>query len=171
MKSAIRRVVRRLSITALTVAFVAGFALPVVAGDYPALDGVKGLDSVFDVSLGNPAVASVVLPAIIDVYKNKDVRALHAAPRTVMVFHGPAVKLISSDRKGVEKKEAEALDKVAEMIRQMKKDGVRMEVCMYAVKVMGVDPATLMPEIDRVGNGFISVLGYQAQGYALVTVP
>lgn len=171
MKSAIRRVVRRLSVTALTVAFVASFALPVVAGEYPALDGVKGLDSVFGVGLGNPAAASVVLPAIMDVYKNKDVRALHAVPRTVMVFHGPAVKLISTDRKGVDKKDAEALDKVAEMIRQMKKDGVRIEVCMYAVKVMGVDPATLMPEIDRVGNGFISVLGYQAQGYSVVSVP
>jgi hypothetical protein len=39
------------------------------------------------------------------------------------------------------------------------------------VKVLDIDPATLMPEIDQVGNGFISVLGYQAQGYSLVTVP
>jgi hypothetical protein len=28
-----------------------------------------------------------------------------------------------------------------------------------------------LPEIDRVGNGFISVVGYQAQGYSVVTVP
>jgi uncharacterized protein len=171
MRSAIHRVIRRLSITAFIVAFVAGSAFPVVAGEYRALDGVKGLDSVFDVSLGNPAVASVIFPAIMDVYRNTDVRALHAAPRTVMVFHGPAVKLLSTDRKEVDKKEAEALDKVAEMIRQFKKDGVRMEVCMYAVKVFGVDPATLMPEVDRVGNGYISVLGYQAQGYSLEVVP
>ena len=42
---------------------------------------------------------------------------------------------------------------------------------MYAVKVFGIDPATLMPEIDRVGNGFISVLGYQPQGYSLEVIP
>jgi len=35
---------------------------------------------------------------------------------------------------------------------------------MYPVKVPGIDPATLMPEIDQVGNGFISVPGYQAEG-------
>ena len=53
----------------------------------------------------------------------------------------------------------------------MKKEGVKLEVCIYAVKVLGLDPATIMPEIDQVGNGFISVAGYQAQGYTVVTIP
>ena len=39
-----------------------------------------------------------------------------------------------------------------------------------AVKVMGVDPETILPEVDRVGNGFISIVGYQAQGYSVVTI-
>ena len=42
---------------------------------------------------------------------------------------------------------------------------------MYAVKVLEVDPATLMPEIDQVGNGFISVAGYQDQGYSVIAIP
>jgi len=171
MRSAISRAARRLSITAFTVAFLVCSTIPALAGEYPGLAGVKGLDSVFNFSLGTPAMAALVFPAIMDVYRNKEVRALHAAPRTVIVFHGRAIKLISTNRTGVDKEEAEVLDKVAGMIRQFKKDGVRMEVCMYAVKVLGVDPATLMPEIDRVGNGFISVLSYQAQGYSVVTVP
>jgi intracellular sulfur oxidation DsrE/DsrF family protein len=53
----------------------------------------------------------------------------------------------------------------------LKKDGVKLEICLYAAKVMGVDPETIMPEIDRVGNGFISVIGYQAQGYSVVRIP
>lgn len=144
---------------------------PAMADEYAALTGVKGLDSVFDFSQGAPNVALVVLPAIMDVHMNKAVRALPAAPRTVIVFHGLAVKLLSSDRTGLSKADAAAYDKVADMLRQFKQAGVKMEVCMYAVKVIGVNPATLMPEIDQVGNGFISVLGYQAQGYAVVSVP
>jgi uncharacterized protein len=35
---------------------------------------------------------------------------------------------------------------------------------------LDVDPATILPEVDPVGNGFISVVGYQAQGYSLVTI-
>jgi intracellular sulfur oxidation DsrE/DsrF family protein len=63
------------------------------------------------------------------------------------------------------------IDKFQETIRQLKKEGVKLEVCLYAVEKMGLDPATVLPEIDRVGNGFISVLGYQAQGYSVITIP
>lgn len=155
----------------VTLALFAVLAVPVAAGEYAALTGVKGLDSVYDVSLGSPNVAAIVFPAIRDSFLNKEVRALPAPPRTVMVFHGKAVKYLSTDRTGLEKEEVVAYDRVAEMLRQFKKDGIKLEVCMYAVKVVGVDPATLLPEIDQVGNGFISVLGYQAQGYSVVTVP
>ncbi|WP_158414066.1 DsrE family protein [Geoalkalibacter subterraneus] len=91
-------------------------------------------------------------------------------PKAVIVFHDEAVKFLSTDRKG-SKEENDTLDKIAETIRQAKKDGVKMEVCMYAVKIFGVDPDTIMPEIEKVENGWISVSGYQAQGYSLITVP
>ncbi len=52
----------------------------------------------------------------------------------------------------------------------MKNDGVKLEVCLYALKVLGVDPKTILPEVDKVGNGFISVVGYQAKGYSVVTI-
>ncbi len=52
----------------------------------------------------------------------------------------------------------------------MKQDGVKMEVCLYAAKVLGVDPNSILPEIDHVGNGFISIVGYQAQGYSDIAV-
>lgn len=165
------RAVCGLTVIVFSLAVLAFSAIPATAGEYAALTGVKGLDSVFDFSLGSPEVAAVVLPAVLDVHQNQEVRNLPAAPRTVIVFHGKAVKLISTDRGEVEKKDMGEYTKVADLIRQLKKAGVKLEVCMYAVKVFGIDPATLMPEIDRVGNGFISVLGYQAQGYSLEVIP
>ena len=163
--------VRSLAVIGFSFATLVFSTIPATAGEYAALAGVKGLDSVFDFSLGSPDIAAVVFPAILDVHQNQEVRALPAAPRTVIVFHGKAVKLISTDRKGVAKGDLGEYDKVADFIRKAKKAGIKMEVCMYAVKVFGVDPATLMPEIDRVGNGFISVLGYQAQGYGVELIP
>ncbi|MDD2308449.1 MAG: DsrE family protein [Desulfuromonadaceae bacterium] len=165
------RLVCSLTVIAVSLAILVLSAIPAAAVEYAALTGVKGLDSVFDFSLGSPETAAVIFPAVLDVHQNREVRTLPAAPRTVIVFHDSAVKLISTDRKGMEKNDMEAYDKVAEFIRQLKKAGIKMEVCMYAVKVFGVDPVTLMPEIDRVGNGFISVLGYQAQGYSLQVIP
>ena len=146
-------------------------ATPVIAGQYAALKGVNGVNTVFDVSQGSPKVANIVFWAVKDVYQNESVRSLPNPPRTVVVFHGPSVKLISSDRTGFKPEEIAELDKFADTIRQMKKDGVTFEICDYAAKVMGVDPATIMSEIDHVANGFISVAGYQAQGYAVVRIP
>ncbi len=78
--------------------------------------------------------------------------------------------MISSDRSGFKESDNAALDQFANMIGQMKKEGVTFEVCDYALKVMGVDPSTVLPEIDHVGNGFISIAGYQAQGYSVITI-
>ena len=63
------------------------------------------------------------------------------------------------------------MDQFADTIQQMTQDGVTFEICDYAAMVMGVDPATIMPEIDHVDNGFVSVAGYQAQGYSVVRIP
>jgi intracellular sulfur oxidation DsrE/DsrF family protein len=145
-------------------------AIPAVSGEYVALKGVKGVKTVFDVSQGSPQVANIVFWAIRNVHDDKSTRSLSELPQVAVVFHGPAVKMISSDRNGFKDSDNEALDQFASTIREMKNNGVRFEVCDYALKVMGVDPATVLPEIDHVGNGFISIAGYQAQGYSTITI-
>ena len=166
------RVFRRITAILSAMALVAVMAAPALAGEYDdAFKGVKGFKAVFDVSLGAPKVSNIVFWAVKNVYEDESVKALPETPRIAVVFHGPAVRLISTDRTGFKEEEMAELDKFAEMIRQLKKDGVKLEVCLYAAKVMGIDPVTIMPEIDHVGNGFISVIGYQAQGYAVVRIP
>jgi uncharacterized protein len=145
-------------------------AMP-AAAQYPALEGIERLDTVVDYSHGSPQAALVVFPAVREIYQDPSVIALPESPRTVIVFHGEAVRLLSTDRQGFEGQDRESAEQVTEMLRQFHREGIRMEVCMYAVRVLGVDPATLMPEIEQVGNGFISVAGYQNQGYAVVVVP
>lgn len=152
--------------------FLALQVLPAVAGGYDnALKDVKGVKVLFNVSQGNPAFANVVFWAVRNAYQDEAVSTLPEKPQVAIVFHGPIVKLLSSDRSGFEKKDYSEIDKFQATLQQMKKEGVILEVCLYAAEVMGVDPATIMPEIDQVGNGFISVAGYQAQGYTVVTIP
>lgn len=145
-------------------------ASPAVSDEYTALDGVDGLKVVFDVSLASPSMANVVFGAVTGVYTDKNVTALPNPPETAIVFHGPAVNLISTSREGLEVSDIEALDTFAATIRKMKEDGVKLEVCDYALEVMGVDPALILPEVDHVGNGFISIAGYQARGYSLISI-
>lgn len=143
-----------------------------VASEYDnALKGVKGIDVVFDVSSGNPAFANIVFWAVRDTYQNEAVSSLPEKPQVAIVFHGKVVKLLSSDRSGFDEKESAEIDKFQATLKQMANEGVKLEICLYAAKVLGIDPATIMPEIDQVGNGFISVAGYQAQGYSVVRIP
>ncbi|MBE0598673.1 MAG: DsrE family protein [Desulfuromonadales bacterium] len=170
MRTSARRIFPRCSILALTFALLLFGAAPLLGAEYAALEGVDRLDTVVDYTNGSAKEATLIFPAIREIYQDKSVTSLKEEPRTVIIFHGEAVNLITTDRKG-KGKDHQAYEEVAKMIRQFKEEGVKMEVCMYAVKVMGVDPATLMPEIDQVGNGFIAAAGYQAQGYSLIPVP
>jgi intracellular sulfur oxidation DsrE/DsrF family protein len=158
--------------TFLVMFLVACWSGQAIAGEYDnALQGVTQVKSVFDVSQGSPKMANIVFWAVKNVYEDESVKSLPAPAKIAVVFHGPAVKLISSDRSGLDEEEIAEVEKFQETLREMKKAGVTLEVCDYALKVMQLDPATVMPEVDHVGNGFVSVIGYQAQGYAVVRIP
>ena len=55
----------------LTVLFLAFLTTPVIAGDYAALKGVNGVNTVFDVSQESPKVANIVFWAVRDVYQKE----------------------------------------------------------------------------------------------------
>ena len=155
-----------------TVVFATTLSTSALAGGYDnALKGVKNYDAVFEVSQGNPKIANLVFWAVKNAYEASEVKALSGTPNVVIVFHGPVVKLLSSDRSPFNSAEWAEVEKFQATLRQMKEDGVTLEVCLYAAKVLGVDKATIMPEIDRVDNGFVSVVGYQMQDYAVVRIP
>jgi intracellular sulfur oxidation DsrE/DsrF family protein len=163
-------IIRRFHIFVTTLFLLILIAIPAISDEYVALEGVKGIKTVFDVSQGSPQVANVVFWAINNVHDDKSTRSLSELPQVAVVFHGSAVKMISTNRNGFKDSDNEALDRFAKTIREMKNNGVRFEVCDYALKVMGVDPATVLPEVNHVGNGFISIAGYQAQGYSTITI-
>jgi intracellular sulfur oxidation DsrE/DsrF family protein len=153
-------------------AFVAMLPASAFAQGYDnAFKGVDTYDAVFEVTQGNPQTANIVFWAVKNAYEAAEVKTLANAPNIAIVFHGPAVKLLSSDRRLFNGAEWAEVEKFQQTLRQMKEDGVKLEICLYAAKVMGVDKATILPEIDGVGNGFVSVIGYQMQGYGVVRIP
>lgn len=155
-----------------TVALFALMATPALASGYDnALNDVKSYDAVFEVTQANPKVANIVFWAVKNSYEVSEVKDLSKDPNIAVVFHGPAVKMLSTDKTHFNGADWAEVEKFQATLRQMKKDGVKLEICLYAAKVMGVDKDTIIPEIDHVGNGFVSVIGYQMQGYGVVRIP
>ncbi len=146
----------------------AGFAQDVIQTQESALKGLKTVRAVFDFRTGSPKSATVFLDLIHETFKGKDIAAVTKKPEFVVVFIGPSVKLISNKREGVSPEDHKMLDAIAVRISEMAKDGIKLEICLFAARMFKVDPATVLPEIKHTENGVVSLIGYQAKGYSLV---
>ncbi len=159
----------RIFVVLLVASFVVFSSLSYTfAEEYDAMKGVNSVNVMFDMRDGNLQSAIIHLNLIHDTYK--ELVAMKKNPVFVVVFMASAVKLISTDHRGFKPEEQKSLKEIAGIISGMSKAGIRVEVCLFAAKVFGVEPASILPEIERVGNGWISEIGYQARAYSLVPV-
>ncbi len=151
--------------------FLLFLAVSNVSGEeYEALKGLKSVKAVFDVRVGAPKSAALLLKLIHQTFKDNEITAVIKKPAFVVVFIGPSVKLISKNREGFSQEEHKILDEIAGTASEMSRDGIKLEICLFAAQVFGVDPASILPEIKHVPNGWISLIGYQGKGYSLVPV-
>ncbi len=170
LKKNFRRRCFGLALRTLFVILILSFPATVFAGGYDnALKGLTSYDAVYDVSTGDPKISNIVFWAVKNSYEVDEVKSL--SPKIAVVFHGAAVYLLSTDISRFSEEQRPEVVKFQQTLKEMKRSGITLEVCLYAVKVMGVDKGTIIPEIDQVGNGFVSVIGYQNQGYAVVRIP
>jgi intracellular sulfur oxidation DsrE/DsrF family protein len=152
----------------VSICFFAAGAASVSGAGYEGLKGLKSVKAIFDVRIGNPKSAALHLKLIHQTFQDKNIKAVTKKPAFVVVFIGPSVKLISKNREGFSAEDQKILDEIAGIISEMSKEGIKLEICLVAAKVFGVDPTTVLPEIKHVGNGWISLIGYEAKGYSLV---
>lgn len=137
-------------------------------GEYKALEGLTSIKAVFDFRAGDPKSAAMQLDMIDQIIHDKNITAVEEKPEVAVVFIGPSVKLISKTREGFSQDDQKILDVIADKVSKMAKEGVRLEICLVATKIMGVDPSTILPEITPVNSGWISLIGYQAKDYSIV---
>ncbi len=145
-------------------------AVDVFSAEYKPLEGVKSVKAVFDVRVGTPKNALGLLKLIHSTFQDKNIRSVTDKPKFAVVILGPAVRLVSKDRKGFSPEDQKTLASIADTIKTMSKDGIELEICMIAAHVFHVQASSILPEIKQVGNGWISLIGYQAQGYSLIPV-
>jgi intracellular sulfur oxidation DsrE/DsrF family protein len=137
--------------------------------DSDALQGVSEGKVVFDIGMANPQTLPLYLKVIAQTHA--DLVRQQVKPSIVLAFRGGAVKLVSSNRDAMPMDQHPMLEEIAALLADLqKKPGVRMEVCGLATRLMGVDNTTILPGIKVVGNTFVSLTGYHAQGYAAIPI-
>lgn len=139
-----------------------------IPNDADALKGVEKGKVIFDVNMTEAKKMTLYLMVINQTVD--DLEKQGVKPEVVLAFRGKSVRLISTDREDMELTDNEHLDKIATQLSDLQKKGVRMEACSIATKLSNVDNKTLLKGIKPVGNTFVSLIGYQAQGYANIPI-
>ncbi|WP_130470333.1 DsrE family protein [Candidatus Magnetaquicoccus inordinatus] len=137
--------------------------------DVEALQGVSEGKVVFDIGMANPQTLPLYLKVIAQTHA--DLLRQKVTPNIILAFRGGAVKLVSNNREALPMEHHPKLEEIAALLADLQqKPGVRMEVCALATNLMGVDNGTILPGIKVVGNTFVSLTGYHAQGYAAIPI-
>lgn len=124
-----------------------------------AFAGLKNADVIFDLRVPDQEKLIFNLNLINETFEGILKRGLK--PRFVLAFRGPGVKLLTASLIDVE---------ALELIRELKKKGVRIEVCAVATRTFKIDNQGLISEVKLVANVFHSLIGYQNRGYAMIAI-
>ncbi len=140
-----------------------------VINDQAALGDLKVGKGVFLIDIGDAKKMNFYLEVIQGTYKG--MKAQGVEPDFVLVYIGPSVKyLTTSPSADTEQAAGAVLLDMESNVEKLAELGVRQEVCAVATRVFGIDNASVFKGMDLVADGFVSLIGYQAQGYHLVPV-
>ena len=137
--------------------------------DQAAIDDLKVGKGVFLVDIGDANKLNFYLEVIQGTHKGMKDQGVE--PDFILVFIGPSVKYLStSSSTDTEQSVGGILMEIESNVEALAALGVRQEICAVATRVFGIENNTVLPDLTLVGDGFISLIGYQAQGYHLVPV-
>jgi len=137
--------------------------------DQAALGNLKVGKGVFLIDIGDARKMNFYLEVIQGTVKG--MKAQGVEPDFVLVYIGPSVKyLTTSPSVETEQAGGAVLLDMESNVEKLAELGVRQEVCAVATRVFGIDNTSVFKGMDLVADGFVSLIGYQAQGYHLVPV-
>ncbi len=138
------------------------------ADDREALNGLNEIKVGFDLKDGDGKLLLNRLDIIDETRQSLIEQGVK--PHFILAFRGPATRLVQTDTTLIKPEDRETAGRIAAKIKQMSASpGIEgFEQCSVAAREQGIKTEKVLPEIRVVGNGFISLMAYQAKGYAYI---
>lgn len=137
--------------------------------DRAALADLKVGQAVFLIDIADAKKLNFYLDVIQGTFKSMQDQGVR--PDFVMVYIGPSVQYLStSPNPKIEDQYGAILMEIESNVEKLAALSIKQEICAVATDAFGIDNKTVLSELNLVGDGFISLIGYQAQGYHLVPV-
>jgi intracellular sulfur oxidation DsrE/DsrF family protein len=134
--------------------------------DADALRGLKAVQIVADVNVGKPTLLLRRLELIDDTYTQ--LLDAGVTPTFVVAFRGGATKFVTRADGYVPAEHLAIKKEVQGWISQFAENGLVLEQCAIAARGQKVKASDILSSIKVVQNGYISLIGYQNRGYALL---
>ena len=154
------------SITLATFLFCSAGAK--AADDHASLTGLKDVKVAFDLKEGDGKLLLSRLDVIDETRQSLIQQGV--TPHFILAFRGPATKLVQTDPDKIKPEDRAMAAKIAIRMKEMSgaPGVVVLEQCAVAAREQGTKTELVLPEIRVVGNGFVSLMAYQAKGYAYI---
>ena len=131
-----------------------------------AINGLTTALVYFDVSLKDDNLLVFRMELLDKTIKQMEDAGLEV--RSVVGFRGGASRFITKDEHYVLEEEISNKKKIQGWVKQFSERGIVIEQCSIAADIHDIPHEDFMEEVTVVGNGYISLVGYQAQGYSVV---
>jgi hypothetical protein len=131
-----------------------------------SLKGLKQVKIVCDMNVGEPELLLKRMELLDATYRQ--IAATGVKTTVIVAFRGKASLFITKGDGYVEAGEMAAKPEVKSWIERFKKSGFTIEQCAIAADMLDIEVKDFLPQVTVVENGYVSLIGYQQQGYALL---
>ena len=161
------------SIIASVFLWVLSAGLPVHATPPPedkeALNQLTDVKVIFDITTGD---AKKLLSRLGLIEETRDGMIKQGVkPHFILAFRGPASLLVQKDESRIKLEDLEVAAKIQQKLKAMSKDkSFQLEQCAVANRYLKIKNEDTIPELEVIGNSFISIAAYQNKGYAYIPI-
>lgn len=131
-----------------------------------ALKGLSSVKIVCDVNVGDPDLLLTRMYFLDETYSQ--LLDAGVTPTIVVAFRGKASLFITKNDKYIKAEQHKQRIEMKKWIEHFKELGFTIEQCYIAAKSHKIDTKDFLPQVNIVENGYISLIGYQSQGYAFL---
>ncbi len=131
-----------------------------------ALQGLTEVKVYFDVSAGKPDGLLQRMDLVEQTLRQLEQNGL--AVKAVIGFRAGASRYITAGKHYVLDEEIAVKEKIAEWVQKFAARDVTVEQCSIAAAQQDIAATDFLPEVTVVQNGFVSLIGYQSKGYAVI---
>ncbi|MFW5453772.1 DsrE family protein [Thioalkalivibrio sulfidiphilus] len=154
---------------ALTPALAGGHAQSQGKGGYVSLEGLQEFRGLVDLSHGEPRTVLRYLQLVAQM--DDDLKAMGLERRIVVAMRGGSVRYLRRDRSPIDLADQIVAEEIARAIADLHARDIRIEACKVAMDRFEVPADGVLEEVNVVNNTFITLIGFQQQGYGMVAIP